>query len=233
MSQGPIYLEPEWPAPEHINAYSTTRIGGLSSHEFSSFNLAMHVNDAPEVVQQNRELLKENLQLPKDPCWLDQVHSNKVIDASPIVQKADASYTTQKDTACIVLTADCLPILVTDTKGEEVAAIIANTIAKFTAPGKDILVWLGPCISRDVYQVDDQFRDTFLEIDPNYKNCFTADPPHHWLADLPAIAWYQFNQLGIENIYGGEFCTYQGEEYFYSYRRQAKTGRQACLIWIG
>jgi len=121
------FIEPEWNAPAPVRAVTTTRSGGFSLAPFDSLNLALHVGDDPDHVAQNRALLQQALELPAEPCWIDQTHG---IHAVTLEQedgrKADAAITRLPGTVAVVMTADCLPVLVCNRGGTEVAAIHAG-----------------------------------------------------------------------------------------------------------
>ena len=118
-----IALMPDWPAPDRVRAVSTTRHGGISLPPYDSLNLGDHVGDAPERVAANRQRLRQVLKLPAEPAWLSQVHGNSVVAAEQVTApvEADAAYTRQGGAVCVVMTADCLPILLCDRAGACVA----------------------------------------------------------------------------------------------------------------
>ena len=122
------WLVPDWPAPANIHAATTLRTGGVSQGPYSSLNPAAHVSDDTERVRQNRQIIREMLDLPAEPVWLDQIHSNRAVKAvkTASLQQADASYTHESGVVCAVMTADCLPLLVCSTDGTQVAAIHAG-----------------------------------------------------------------------------------------------------------
>jgi len=241
-----MILEPRWPAPRHIKACITLRTGGVSPAPYAQFNLGDHVGDKPEHVIANREILKNKLALPHEPIWIQQTHSIIAVEATPenTRKEADASYTSQPNQTCVILTADCLPILVCNKNGTHIAAIhagwrgLANgvieaTLAKLNVPPEDLLVWLGPAISAKHYEVGHEVRDQFLSIQPNATHAFTPSPNQRWLADLYELARLRLKNIGVTTTYGGEYCTYSDKNLFYSYRRDGKeTGRMASLIWI-
>jgi YfiH family protein len=186
-------------------------------------------------------LLKTELSLPIEPFWLEQIHSNHVVEASHdlIFPQADASFSNQKDVVCVVMTADCLPLLMCSTDGAQIAAIhagwrglengiISNTVAALKT--KDLIVWFGAAIGAEQFEVGDDVRDTFLKKSADYAIAFKVRD-NGWLADIYALARIELAQLGITQIYGGEFCTVTDADRFYSYRRDKKTGRMATLIW--
>jgi YfiH family protein len=240
-------LEPDWPAPAGVNAAVTTRTGGVSQGDFASLNLADHVNDAPDAVDENRKLLQQHLQLTAKPAWLQQVHGAEVVQADGIhtQTQADAAWTRTRGLPCVVLTADCLPVLFCDRNATIVAAahagwrglnagVLQNTLAVFTAVGiapKDVLVWLGPAIGQDNYEIDDQVRDPFFLRDPESDFSFRPTRPGHWQFDIYRMARRFLWGRGVTEVSGGEYCTY-ADPRFFSYRRQGQCGRQATMIWL-
>lgn len=241
-----MFIEPNWPAPSHIKAYTTLRSGGLSAAPYNSFNLAQHVGDHPEHVNQNRNLLKKELHLPNDPVWIQQIHSTQVVAATfeNRNKEADASFSNQANQICIVLTADCLPILLCDRHGTQIAAvhagwrglahgIIEETLNSMTVPGHDLLAWLGPAISQPHFEVGHEVRELFLKAHPEAEIAFIPSPNQRWLADIYTLARIRLKKWGVAAIYGGDYCTYAEKENFFSYRRDGdKTGRMATLIYI-
>lgn len=239
-------IKPDWDAPAHVHAFTTTRIGGYSEAPFDSLNLADHVEDNEENVLTNRALLGEILDLPSEPLWLNQVHGAKIVcvDANFVPKtEADGSFAKIPNKICVVLTADCLPVLLTNRKGSMVMAlhcgwrglaggIITQAHRIIARYPDEILAWLGPAISPAVYEVDDNLRNHFIDLDYSYKTVFKPNRPGHYLMDLYEIARIQLRKLGITAIYGGEHCTYREDELFYSFRRDKATGRMATMIWL-
>lgn len=239
-------IQPDWPAPANIKALTTTRAGGVSTGSYSSFNLATHVDDLPEHVLQNRQRLCECFHLPAEPVWLNQVHGVAVVDAAVATSSAevaaDASYSDQRDRVCAVMTADCLPLLFCNRAGTRVAAahagwrglqagVIEATVAALGDNPDQLLVWLGPAIGPAAFEVGDEVRTAFIADLPDSAVAFVANRPGHWLADIYLLARMRLRRLGIESVYGGQFCTYTDAQRFYSYRRDPTTGRMATLIW--
>jgi len=235
------FIFPNWDAPPNVHAVMTTRNGGVSKSPYDNFNLATHVSDNLEDVLENRQLLKTKLALPAELFWLEQIHSNKIVDANSnlILPKADASYSNQKDVICVVMTADCLPVLMCSTDGTQIAAIhagwrglangiISNAVA--TLNTKDLIIWLGAAIGAECFEVGDDVRDIFLAKSTDYAIAFRKIGSQ-WLADIYQLARIELAHLGITRVYGGEFCTVTDTERFYSYRRDKETGRMATLIW--
>ena len=123
----PWWLPAAWPAPAQVRAGITTRLGGGSRQKYTGFNLALHVGDDPSAVSANRVELRQRLNLPQEPCWLQQIHGNHVVPAAAgPAQPADGSYTTSPGPVCTILVADCVPLLLADFSGHQVAAIHAG-----------------------------------------------------------------------------------------------------------
>jgi YfiH family protein len=236
------WLVPDWPAPANIHAATTLRTGGVSLGTFSSLNPATHVSDDNERVRQNRQIIRVMLELPAEPVWLEQIHSNRAVKAvkTAIVEQADASYSNESGVVCAVMTADCLPLLVCSTDGAQIAAIhagwrgllagvITNTVVAMQQ--QDLLVWLGPAIGPDCFEVGPEVREAFLEKSASFNDAFKQQGNGKWLADIYQLARIELTALGIVNVYGGTHCTFTEHERFYSYRRESQTGRMATLIW--
>ncbi len=242
------YIIPDWPAPAHVRAYTTTRQGGCSKAPFDSFNLATHVGDVEQTVLRNRAQLRSDLRLPNEPVWLEQVHGDTVIELEqqakqPKEPTADACFTRAPNNVCVVMTGDCLPILLCSTAGTWVAAIhaswrclaadiIARTCQHWAGSNAELLAWFGPGISQVAYEVGPEVRDAFVHLDPQHAEAFSAGHNDRWQADLYTLARQQLSSLGLTQQFGGNFCTFNEQKRFYSYRREAQTGRMASLIWL-
>ena len=247
------FLTPDWPAPANIKAFTTTRTAGASEGPYASFNIATHVNDDNQRVLQNRADLKKTLGLSSEPMWLDQVHGSYAVNAAEISShnpsstgqaliKADASFSYDTDHVCVVMTADCLPVLICNRQGTKVAAVhagwrglqagvIEDTIDALQENPEDCLLWLGPAIGPQAFEVGDEVRQAFVNEIPETAKAFEVNKPGHWLADIYKLARIRLQKTGINEIYGGGLCTYTDHSRFYSYRRDGDTGRMASLIW--
>ena len=252
-----LYLPTDWPddgsvtpapvQPENVHAFTTLRTGGVSSGGYSEYNLADHVGDEPQAVRSNRAKLRDDLSLPAEPVWLEQVHSNKVIRADEIsagqIVQAHASFTTKKGVVCVVMTADCLPVFICNQAGTEVAVthagwrglhagIISNTIKAMQSSAQQLLVSLGPAIGAGEFEVGDDVLTAFVDKNSANRSAFVATTKGHYLCDIYQLARTELESIGVDKIAGGNDCTYREEQRFYSYRRQPKTGRMASLIWL-
>lgn len=248
LGQPSRYLTPDWPAPANVCSISTCR--GLMVNEslagLTGFNLARHVQDSSERVLQHRSELQQDLNLKRQPFWLNQTHSTHLLSLPAQTGRyhCDGSYTQAKHWPCVVMTADCLPVLLCNTSGTQVAAvhagwqglasgILTKAIAKFPDPTQ-VMVWLGPAIGPDAFEVGVDVLQAF-GVEP-LSNCkeFVAikTKPNKWLGNLYALATKELAELGVKLIYGGNDCTFSDEKRFYSHRRDPSSGRMASLIWI-
>jgi purine-nucleoside/S-methyl-5'-thioadenosine phosphorylase / adenosine deaminase len=239
------FIVPRWPAPASVRAFFTTRRGGVSAAPFARLNLGRHVGDEPDAVDENRSRVRETFDLPQEPRWLRQIHGAGVADAAEAqpFPEADASFSGAAGVVCAVLVADCLPLLLCDRRGGEVAAVHAGwrgllagvvqaTVGRMAAAPSDILAWMGPAIGPEVFEVGPEVRQGFLAKDPGYGVAFRPSPRRGcWLADVYAMARFALDQAGVGEVHGAEWCTYSEPERFFSYRRDGLTGRMAALIW--
>lgn len=238
-------LVPDWPAPGHVKALITTRQGGVSRPPYESLNLAQHVGDDPVAVVRNRAQLRETCGLPEEPFWLHQVHGCRVADSASERPgcEADAVLSRQPGRICAVLTADCLPVLMTDRDGRAVCAVhagwrglasgvVESAVSHLPSPPEGLLVWLGPAIGPDAFEVGDEVRETFVEQCVEDEQAFRKNGRGRWLADIYQLARLRLRRLGVGYVGGGGYCTWTQSSLFYSYRREGVTGRMASLIWL-
>ena len=243
----PNYVVPDWSAPPTICALTTTRLSpGVSRHPFEQCNLGANTPDEEHRITTNRKLVTEDLNLHSPPLWLNQVHGdgiNEITDAlSPTSPTADAAYTHEKHRACAVLTADCLPIVLTNEAGSFVAALhcgwrglaaqlIQKTIHRI-ASRSTVIAWIGPGIGPAAYAVSPALRDQFCTLNPCHQSAF-AQRDNQVFANLACIAEQQLRASGVSCVHQSNLCTWSDSDRFYSYRRDGeKTGRMATLVWI-
>lgn len=240
------FVVPRWPAPPGVRAAMTTRRSGVSRGPYRSLNLGERCGDAPEAVAENRRRVAQALELPAAPAWLRQVHGRRVVVAAsaqaPV--EADGSVAFAPGAVCAVMAADCLPVLLCDRSALGVAALHAGwrglaagvleagVKAMGQSPG-DLMAWLGPAISGAAFEVGDEVREAFVLHDAGAAACFSpAARPGHWHGDLYALARRRLTAAGVNEIHGGELCTYGIPDWFFSYRRDRRCGRMAALIWL-
>jgi YfiH family protein len=249
---------PQWgQALPKTGALASTRACGNSAAPYDDgcgapgLNLALHVGDAIGNVQRNRAQIRRHL--PAEPVWLNQVHGCDVVDAAmvsdmalQVAPQADASFTTRPGVVCAVLTADCLPVLLTDTCGRVVAAahagwrglaagVLENTVAQMRAAGgQELLAWLGPAIGPAQFEVGEDVLDAFVTHNPAAAHAFQAIAarPGKYLADIYSLARDILLRAGVVRVSGGNYCTVSTPQRFYSFRRDGVTGRMASMIWL-
>lgn len=256
----PDWIVPEWPAPAGVQAVCTTRAGGRSSGTYASLNLGDHVGDDPLAVGANRAVLAQSLR--SRPVFLQQVHGSQVVQLDANTAhgtQADACVARTPEAACTIMVADCLPLLLTDTQGSFVAAahagwrglagqggtgVLEALVAQLKASDAEpelqaarTLVWLGPCIGPQAFEVGAEVKAAFEAQDTRAASCFTSAPGGKWLADLPALARQRLRALGITAIYGNDgspqWCTAGNPSQFFSHRRDRVSGRMAASICLG
>jgi YfiH family protein len=209
-------IRADWPAPANIVAGTTTRAGGVS-------------------------------ELPSEPLWLNQVHGATVLRSDDPAfgggpPDADASISSAANEVIAVRTADCLPVLLCTHAGDEIAVahcgwrglaagVLANTVAAMQAPSAELIAWLGPAISQAAYEVGDEVRDVFAAADADAFKYFAPNERGRWQADLYGLARLLLTAVGVTEVYGGEFCTFEDSDRFFSYRRDGSTGRMVSYIY--
>jgi YfiH family protein len=236
------WLEADWPAPSGVRAGITTRAGGVSRPPFDSFNLGVHVGDDPGAVAENRRRLTGLLGLPAAPVWLNQQHGNRVIDAADPGRDADACHARGRGRVCAILAADCIPLLLADSRGIEIAAVhvgwrgLCNAVAaaavdRFACAPADLVAWIGPHIGAAHYEVGDDVREACLAAIPGADVAFASAGPR-WRADIARMLRAQLAARGVQRVHGGDRCTFAERDLFFSHRRDGRTGRMAALIWL-
>ena len=229
-----LFERPMMTLPARVHAAMTTRGGGVSAAQYASFNLADHVGDDPRCVERNRTLLQRALALPSDPLWLRQVHSNRVANNG----EADGRYTSRVGEVLCIQSADCLPILIWDKKGREIAAvhagwqglasgIINNVICNFESD--DLTAWIGPHIRSCHYEIDVKLYDKFKHYP---RSIVQGRDAQHWQLSLARVASIQLRNAGVEGVLESDSCTACETKRFFSYRRDGVCGRMAALIWM-
>lgn len=239
-------IRPDWPAPGRVRAASSTRHGGVSRGAYASLNIGRSGGDDPAAVDENRRRLFDALRLPAEPNWIRQVHGTAVVRA-PLAQAepdADACWTSEPGTVCLVQSADCLPVLLCEETGAAVAAahagwrglsagVLENTVRAMDAAPSRLLAWLGPAIGPRAFEVGAEVREAFLAADAAADAAFVpAAAPQKFMADLYALARLRLQRAGVERVYGGGWCTHTEAQRFHSFRRDGASGRMASLIWI-
>lgn len=256
-------IQPDWPAPARVRATSTLRVGGVSRGSYASLNLSTGVGDDEASVASNRRILSKKLDLPAEPLWLRQVHGSTVLNLGGVDRPtpaqrsgpppgsmslgepptADGAVTSISGRPCVVLTADCLPVLFCDTSGTRVGAahagwrglaggVLESAVGRMRVDPGQLLAWVGPGIGRKAYEVGGEVLEQLAANDPDAVRCFSANARGRWQADLAELARRRLRSAGVERIYGGRWCTYSESDRFFSHRRESPCGRMATMIWL-
>ena len=241
------WIVPDWPAAANVCAVSTTRSGGVSIGAYSTMNLARSGRDDAAARAENRRRFERFL--PASPVPLSQVHGAAVAvleRTTTTTPTADAAVTRERGVVCSVLTADCMPVLVTDWSGSAVGIAHAgwrglavgvleatvDALARLGADRGDLLAWLGPAIGPAAFEVGADVYSAFCDDDPGAAAFFAAGRPGKWHADLYGLARARLERTGVANIHGGGECTYTDSARFFSYRRERDSGRMATAVWL-
>ena len=230
-----------------IRRVTTTRAGGVSAPPFDTFNMGDHVGDEPASVAANRERLAAAIGLPPDRVvWMNQVHSDRVVTVTEPrtdpIDDTDALVTNIPQLALAVVTADCVPVLMSDARAGVVAAahagrvgaadgIVLRTLEEMLAAGahtEDISVLLGPAVSGPNYEVPEDMAADIEARLPGSRTTTAGGTPG---LDLRAGITRQLNDAGITAVDTDPRCTVADLDLF-SHRRDAPTGRLASLVWM-
>jgi YfiH family protein len=236
-------VEADWLAPRNVVAFTTTRHGGFSQPPYDSFNLAQHVDDQPSVVARNRQLLVSKFDLPSEPVWLEQVHSTKVLEIDSSLarlQPADGLITASPKVVCAVMTADCMPLFLSDQAGSKVAVvhagwrgmadgIIEKVVGLFNQPPEQLIAWAGPTIGPKHFEIGPEVKEQLMGPEEAY---IASSNKGKLLADLYLLAGQRLAALGVLTYTHCAYCSYADQQLFYSYRRSKATGRMASIIYL-
>ncbi len=250
-ADAPTLIVPDWVAPSTVGAFVTTRETGPSRGDFAAFNPKGFKGDDPASVARCRELIGEAVGDDRPLAWLKQVHGARVIrhygkQELETPPEADAAVAFDRGHACVVLTADCLPVFFCDRAGTRVGVahagwrglaggVLEATVAALGVEPDDILAWFGPAISNAQFEVGPEVLEAFAAFQPEAKSAFEPSPYRlgHYMGDIYKLARLRLERLGISSIGGGHFCTACDDKRFYSYRRDnGRTGHMASVIWL-
>ena len=236
-------IKADWDAPGNVIAFSTTRNGGFSEGDYDSFNMGSHVGDKDKCVLKNRELLKLDNNLPTEPCWLEQTHSVDILELDSTdfeLPTADGSITSKPNIVCAVMTADCLPLFLSNKGGTKVGVIhagwlgmangiIEKAVIKMAEPVDQLITWAGPSISQTYFEIGDEVRaqlggsSEYYSVSKNKGKCF---------ANLYRLAEQRLANIGVHNYSYSNACTFADQDHFFSHRRDKQTGRMVSIIYL-
>ena len=244
MSGDLEFVGPAWSLPR-VRVLSTTRTGGASVGHCASLNLALHVDDEPAAVAENRRRLRAAGGLPAEPLWLEQVHGVEVVvhRGQSQVPRADATVAFEPGRVCVVMTADCLPVVLADRSGTRVGVahagwrglaggVIEATVAALGCTPETLVAWLGPAIGPAAFEVGPEVREAFVSRDPRADACFESNPRGRHQADLRGLANLALARAGVAEVTASDDCTATDRSRYFSHRRDGASGRMATLAWL-
>jgi purine-nucleoside/S-methyl-5'-thioadenosine phosphorylase / adenosine deaminase len=248
LAPNPSWVLPDWQgAPGNVRALSTRRVGGVSVGPYASFNLAQHVGDDPAAVEANRSILRRTACVPSEPLWLEQVHGTHVVEHGPaapaVPPRADAAVAFATARVCVVMTADCLPVVLVDRAGTRVGVahagwrglaggVLEATVTALRAEPAELIAWLGPAIGQPAFEVGPEVREAFVQRDSGHESAFRQNAAGRYQADLHELARRMLERAGVTQVSGGGHCTSAARDGFFSFRRDGRTGRMATLAWL-
>ncbi|HLS08713.1 peptidoglycan editing factor PgeF [Lentibacillus sp.] len=244
-----------------MKAGFTTRNGGISAAPFNTLNLGLHVLDHSENVIANRRKLTEIVHVPLE-SWVsgEQTHQTNVHMVTnddkgkgstrydTTLKQIDGLMTNQKGILCTAFFADCVPVYFADPKTgyigiahagwkgtvHQIGRKMVETLQSAGADPADLLVAIGPSISRDAYEVDERVVNHIP--DEFFEKVVTPKGNNRFLLDLKELNAEILLQQGVlrHNIDITNYCTFRDEDLFFSHRRdQGKTGRMLGYIGYG
>jgi len=173
--------------------------------------------------------------VPRGDAW--------AVAAPRAVAKGDASVAWGAGRVCAIRVADCMPVLFAARDGSAVGAahagwrglaggVLEATVERLGVPASHLIAWMGPAIGQANFEVGDDVRTAFIATDPDAASAFVPNARGRWQCDLYALGRRRLAAMGVAGVYGGGWCTFADSERFFSFRRNAQTGRMAALIWI-
>jgi len=230
-----------------IRRVVTSRAGGVSASPYESFNLGDHVGDDPAAVDANRRRLAREIGVEPDHLvWMEQIHSRNVTvvtePADEVIPVTDALVTTVPGLALATLSADCVPVLLSDEEAGVIAAvhagrigarigIVPRVLAEMVRQGADVSrigAFLGPAASGRQYEVPAAMR---ADVEKHLPGSATRTEKGTPGLDLRAGLRKQLLAAGVSGVAEDPRCTIEDRALF-SHRRQSLTGRQAAVIWM-
>jgi YfiH family protein len=247
---------PEW-SELGANLAFSLRDGGVSKAPYCSLNLALHVDDSPENVLQNRRIFLEELGCSFADCTaVSQVHGNKVIEVGeqdkgigvreldPNIPECDGMVTTS-NIALLGFYADCVPLYFFEPQAKIVGLAhagwkgtalninqkILHKIQSLGGSLENCLVAIGPCIGPCCYEVGEEVATVFTK-EARGSDLISKSGSDRYSLDLAGVNKSQLIREGIcpEHIVQAPFCTACHKDLFYSYRREGSTGRMGAFI---
>jgi hypothetical protein len=159
-------------------------------------------------------------------------------------RQADAAVAFEPGRVCVVMTADCLPVVFADRAGTRigvahagwrglVGGVLEATVAALKMEPDQLVAWLGPAIGPAAFEVGPEVRAAFIARDAANEAAFMRNAAGRFQADLYQLARRALARVGVHRVSGGGRCTQREATDFFSFRRDGgRTGRMATLAWL-
>ena len=232
----------------------TTRRGGVSLAPYAELNLGYATKDDRASVVENETRVASAMGVATEAIrWVYQVHGVDVHHAESLPVNTPLGATTITGDAivsrspglvCGIKVADCMPVLFAARDGSAVGAahagwrglsggVLENTVTAMRTDPSDIVAWMGPCIGPKTFEVGEDVRDAFIKHDARVATHFAPRAtPGKFLCDMYALARMRLAAMGISEVTGGDYCTFDQPDLFFSHRRNPLTGRMAAFVGI-
>lgn len=207
------------------------------------FNLSFSVGDDENIVKENRRLFFENLGIESENvAYQKQVHEDKIsfVTQGGQVGESDAMITDKPGIGLAVSVADCVPVLLYDPMENIISAVhsgwrgtekkillkILNELKKYGCKTENLVVYIGPSISKNVYEVGKEVAELF-------EKKYLKEKGDKFLLDVSGVNYDILINGGVKknNIELSSLCTFAMKDILYSYRRDVnKSGRSYAVI---
>lgn len=232
------------------------RTGGVSQGEMWGLNVGYGSGDDPQLIAENRRRAIGAVLPGASLATVHQVHSPTVVYVEQPWEQdrrphADAMVTDRRGVLLGVLTADCAPVLFADEEAKVVAAAHSGwrgaiagvndatieAMEQLGARRERISAVVGPCVEQKSYEVDEAFRDRFMDQDVTNSRFFVSGPTGKPHFDLTGYILQRLDDAGISKAEALHLDTYSQPDRFYSYRRsthrnEPSYGRQISMIGL-
>ena len=229
-----------WNVPDSIKILVTKK--NFSSKK--DFNISFFGENNYEDTRKNIDFLTNNF-LPSEPYFIKQAHGKKVVNLNKNIflpYVADGLVTSKRKQVISILTADCMPVVISSTCGSIICALhIGRKGAEFNIikSAFNILnsynfsyeAWIGPSISKNYYFVNEEIKNKFINLNKKYKEFFFIKNNNIHM-DLSGIATFQLQENMVNNIYYSGLCTVENYNDFYSFRKFSDKKRFGTFVWI-
>ena len=229
-----------WNVPDTIKILVTKKNFSLKN----DFNVSFSGKNNYGETRKNINFLTDNF-LPSKPNFVKQAHGKKIINLNENTLSsyvADGLITRKRKQVISILTADCMPIVISSTCGSIICIlhvgrkgvefnIISEAFNILNNYNYSYEAWIGPSISKNYYLVDKNIRKIFISLNKKYKNFFFIENSNVHM-DLSGIATFQLKENKVKNIQHSGLCTFKNYNDFYSFRKFSDIKRFGTFVWI-